>query len=145
VQLPGSYDLMLVTTNRPSPVTLAHLRLWPNPRERQARLGQLGYRRGARPIAGVTEYPGAAAYAGAADRWTTSDAPATELLDSVLYLGSPDPTDAIYTALHIERLSPAGFWGRFDSSEGFSIVVDSVGHELHPGVGLFCALRSGRK
>jgi hypothetical protein len=141
--LVGRFDLVMVTTNRPSrQVARADLQLWSNPSSRQQRLVQIGYGKGARPIAGVAKYPDGRSWNGAADQYTTVDNPATELLDSTLYLGSPDPTDAIYTALHLERISSTGFWGRFDTSDGFQITFDSTGQRLPEAAGIFCAIRA---
>jgi hypothetical protein len=85
--------------------------------------------------------PGREAYDGAADQRTTPDNPTTELLDSTLYLGSPDPTDAVYTALRIERISHSGFWGRFDGSDGLAVSIDSTIRSLGHARGVFCAIR----
>ena len=82
-----------------------------------------------------------ASYDGAADQRTTPDNPAAELLDSTLYLGSPDPTDAVYTALRIQRISQSGFWGRFDGSDGLAVSIDSTIRSLGHAQGVFCAIR----
>jgi len=139
----GRFDLVMVTTNWPSyAATRAELRLWANPPSRHQHLSQFGHFKGARPIAGVAVYADGKPYAGAAEKGADPDSPATELLDSTLYLGSPDPMDAVYTALRIERISPAGFWGRFDSSDGFQITIDSTGQALPEAAGFFCATRT---
>ena len=141
--LVGRFDLVMVTTNWPSRrVARAELQLWPNPAVRQQSLGRIGHRKGARPIAGAARYPDGKPWAGAPDENTTVDNPATELLDSTLYLGSPDPTDANYTALHLERISSGGFWGSFDTSDGFEITIDSTGQRLPEAAGVYCAVRS---
>jgi hypothetical protein len=98
--------------------------------------------KGARPIAGAAKYPDGKLYNGAPGERTSMEYPATELLDSTLYLGSPDPTDAIYTALRIERISREGFWGRFHISDGLQITVDSSGQRLPEAAGVFCAIRN---
>lgn len=140
--LVGQFELVMVTENWPTrQVTRAELRLWPNPPVRHKQLARFGHRRGTRPIAGAAMYPGGQLYNGAPDDHTTAEYPAVELLDSTLYLGSPDPTDAIYTALHIERIDQTGFWGRFGTSEGFEITIDSSGQELPEAQGHFCATR----
>jgi hypothetical protein len=143
--LVGRFDLVMVTTNWPSRrITRAELQLWPNPPSRHQRLLQFGHFKGARPIAGAATYPDGRPYSGAPGEHTSMENPATELLDSTLYLGSPDPTDAIYTALRIEQISPEGFWGRFDSSDGFQMTIDSSGQRLPEAAGVFCAVRSSK-
>jgi len=132
----------MVTTNRDSlETTRAQLQLWANLPSRHKRLAQYGHFKGARPIAGVAVFADGKAYGGAAEESTRPEDPATELLDSTLYLGSPDPTDAIYTALRIHRISSEGFWGRFGTSDGFQITIDSSGQTLPEAKGFFCAIR----
>jgi hypothetical protein len=140
--LVGRFALVMLTTNWPSPQeTRAELRLWANPPSRHTRLSKYDHFKGARPIGGVAVYPDGKAYDGAADQRTTLDNPATELLDSTLYLGSPDPTDAVYTALRIQRISQSGFWGRFDGSDGLAVSIDSTIRSLGHARGVFCAIR----
>ena len=140
--LVGRYDLLMVTTNWPSRrVTRAEVELWPNPSSRRSALQRVGRYAGARPIAGVVRYSDGKAYDGASDEHTTAENPATELLDSTLYLGTPDAMDAIYTSLRLERISSLGFWGRFGTSSGFEVTIDSMGQRLPDAAGVFCAIR----
>jgi hypothetical protein len=139
----GTYRLTTVTTNWPDPVPpqQSKLQLWANAPERLAEVNKFGYRRGARPLAGVAVYDDGRNYVGAATDHTSARNPAVELIDSTLYLGMPDWLDAVYTALHVRSVSTTGFWGTFDGSDGFSITIDSLGRAIPTAAGYFCAER----
>jgi hypothetical protein len=139
----GTYRLTTVIKNWPDPIPpqQSELQLWANVPERLGEVKKFGYRPGARPLAGVTTYADGLKYAGAATDHTSALYPAVELVDSTLYLGTPDAFDAVYTALHVRSVSATGFWGTFDGSDGFQITIDSLGRKLPTAEGYFCAER----
>ena len=92
----GRYRLTTVTTNWPDPIPpqQSKLVLWANAPERLVEVKRFGYRPGARPLAGVVTYDDGRNNVGSATDHTSAQYPAVELIDSVLYLGTPDGLDA---------------------------------------------------
>ncbi|SRR5882762_5692050 len=156
-ELAGRYVLTLVNTGGEygDSVERGALELWVNDSTRRfaglrPRLGRLP---GERPLAGAFESQ-SRRESDYRDNRASHDreGPGVELVGPallgggpVLFMGSPDATDASGERLRVRAVSPDGFWGTWSSELGFAVVIDSSKRVLANPGGHFCARRVRRE
>jgi hypothetical protein len=142
--LAGDFELLQVTTNSSSNVSerkRIHLYLNDSVRRVQFERPTIGHRPGTRPLAGwVVTSSGDSTWdriVGSRDRHR----PGIEWIGDRLFIGAIDGTDGYGDEFLVRAWTSAGFSGTWRYAPGIDIIIDSLGRELPPPLGYFCAIR----
>jgi hypothetical protein len=142
--LAGDFEMVQVTTNS-SLISFerSQIHLYVNDSIRRVQFERptIGHWPGIRPLAGwVVTSSGDSTW----DRIVGSrdpNRPGIEWIGDRLFIGPIDGTDGFGDEFRVRAWSSTGFWGTWQYVPGIDIIVDSLGRELPPPLGYFCATR----